>query len=41
MAILLALIVALTPGWFPHSTAPHHSAPVVHPLDTVGGMGGG
>jgi hypothetical protein len=42
MAILLALVVALTAGWFPHSpqTSMHHH-PTVHPADTVGGMSGG
>jgi hypothetical protein len=42
MALLLALVVALTAGWFPHVThsASHH-ARIAHPADTVGGMSGG
>jgi hypothetical protein len=42
MALLLALVVVLTTGWFPHAqqgTAQH--APIAHPADTVGGMSGG
>jgi hypothetical protein len=42
MALLLALVVALTAGWFPHAAhAATHHAPIAHPADTVGGMSGG